>query len=159
FASDINEAQPTLFFAPPMFWDRMMSGVTTRIGDATRLKRATFKFWLPRGGRVAQKRMNGSATLFDRFVARLAWLFVFRSVRDKLGFSRGGAALPPPPLAAETLEFFWSIGAPLCEGYGRAEGTTIGTYTPANNVRPGKAGKAVPGVELRIVEGGEILLR
>ena len=51
------------------------------------------------------------------------------------------------------------LGVPVREGYGQTEGTALATYTPAGDVRIGTVGTALPGVELRIADDGEILVR
>jgi long-chain acyl-CoA synthetase len=69
--------------------------------------------------------------------------------------SLSGAA----PISPQVLEFFWTIGIPVREGYGQTENTALGTITPSDDVRIGKVGLPVPGCELRIAADGEILTR
>ena len=57
------------------------------------------------------------------------------------------------------LEFFWSLGVPVREGYGQTENTAQATLTPDGDVRIGKVGLPVPGSEIRIADDGEILTR
>ncbi len=99
-----------------------------------------------------------------RFVHRVlmgvTWVLVFRSLRDKLGLRRVRIALSgAAPIAPQLLEYFWALGVPVREGYGQTENTAVATYTPAEDVRIGKVGKALPGVEIRIADDGEILTR
>jgi long-chain acyl-CoA synthetase len=63
------------------------------------------------------------------------------------------------PIAPQLLDYFWALGVPVREGYGQTENTAVATYTPADDVRLGKVGRALPGVELRIADSGEILTR
>jgi long-chain acyl-CoA synthetase len=160
FVSDLQEIQPTLFLGVPRVWEKMLAGIQIRMADASRLKRLNYGFWLRQGERLARKRMKGGLNPVDRLVYALGWLMLFRTVRQKLGLARIRVALSgAAPVAPQVLEFFWALGVPVREGYGQTEGTALATFTPADDVRIGKVGKALPGVELRIDDDGEILVR
>jgi len=160
FTNDLREVQPTFFLGVPRVWEKMLAGIQIRSGDATWLKRTVHRYWVERGRTIAQRQMNGEARPTDRLLHGVGWLMLYRSLRHKLGMSRirvplSGAA----PIAPQVLEFFWSIGIPVREGYGQTENTALCTYTPDDDVRIGTVGKALPGVELRIAPDGEILTR
>jgi long-chain acyl-CoA synthetase len=160
FMADLQEVQPTLFLGVPRVWEKMLAGIQIRMGDASRLKRVTYRFWLRQGERLARKRMAGSQNVIDRLVYGLGWVLLFRSLRQKLGLARIRVALSgAAPVAPQVLEFFWALGVPVREGYGQTEGTAVATFTPADDVRIGKVGRALPGVELEIADDGEILVR
>jgi len=63
------------------------------------------------------------------------------------------------PIAREILEFFYGCGVPVLEGYGMTETATVATYSTIENHRFGSVGRALPGVEARIADDGELLLR
>ncbi len=63
------------------------------------------------------------------------------------------------PCPLEVLEFFAAIGIPICEVWGMSETTSIATIVPPDNVRLGTVGPPIPGVELRLAEDGELLVR
>jgi long-chain acyl-CoA synthetase len=160
FTLDLREVQPTVFLGVPRVWEKMLAAVQIRLNDASRLKRANANFWLARGRALAVKRMQGRMSPVDRVVAGLGWLFLYRSVREKLGMSRARVVLSgAAPIAPQVLEFFWSIGVPVREGYGQTENTAMATLTPPGDVRLGTVGRPLPGVEVRIAEDGEILTR
>jgi long-chain acyl-CoA synthetase len=160
FTTDLQEIQPTFFLGVPRVWEKMLAGIQIRMGDASRLKRANYRFWLARGEKLARTRMKGHLGVGGRIVYALGWVFLYRSLRQKLGLSRVRVALSgAAPIAPQVLEFFWALGVPVREGYGQTEGTAVATYTPADDVRIGTVGQALPGVELRIDDDGEILLR
>jgi long-chain acyl-CoA synthetase len=160
FMLDLQEVQPTFFLGVPRVWEKMLAGVQIRMNDASRLKRTLYRFWLKQGARIARKRMTGRLNPLDRALAALGWVLLFRSLRDKLGLGRVRVALSgAAPIAPQVLEFFWALGVEVREGYGQTEGTALATYTPAEDVRIGTVGKALPGVELRIADDGEILVR
>jgi long-chain acyl-CoA synthetase len=160
FRDDLREVQPTLFLGVPKVWETTMAGVQARMGDASALKRAAYRFARSQGQAVAPKRMAGRLSLIDRLRSGAAWLLVFRPLRDKLGLGRIRVAISAAaPISPPVLEYFWAMGVSVREGYGQTEGTAMATFTPAGAVRIGKVGTALPGVELRIAPDGEILVR
>jgi long-chain acyl-CoA synthetase len=160
FVTDLREVQPTIFLGVPRVWEKMMAGVQIRLGDASRAKKALAKYWLKQGAKLARKRMEGNLGPGGKLMAWLGWIMVFRSLRDKLGLGRVRIALSgAAPIAPQVLEFFWALGVPVREGYGQTEGTALATYTPADDVRIGKVGKALPQCEVKLADDGEILVR
>jgi long-chain acyl-CoA synthetase len=160
FLTDLRDVQPTFFLGVPRVWERMMAGVTIRIHDAGWLKRQAYKVWSRQGGRLARKQWHGKLGPFDRVVQFAGWLLLYRSLRDKLGMRRIRQALSgAAPIAPQVLEWLWSIGIPVREGYGMTENTALATLTPQDDIRIGKVGTAVPGAEIRISDDGEILTR
>lgn len=157
FELDVREVQPTLFLGVPRVWERMLAGVDARIERTSRIKRAFFRFAVARGRRVAMRRQKGKGGGVRALLASLA---AGRSLRAKLGLARARVALSgAAPIAPRILEQLWSFGIPVREAYGFTEGTGIATLNPASDVRIGSVGVAVPGVELRLREDGEVLVR
>ncbi|PXY31565.1 AMP-dependent synthetase/ligase [Prauserella muralis] len=160
FAHDMRDIQPTVFLGVPRVWEKMLAGVELRMSDASRLKRRLYRACLRQGRRIAPRRMRGTTTLADRLVLALCEVLMFRPLREKLGLVRVRVALSgAAPIAPQVLEFLWAIGVAVREGYGQTENTAICTLTPHGDVRLGSVGTALPGVELRIAEDGEILTR
>jgi long-chain acyl-CoA synthetase len=160
FSEDLSEVQPTFFLGVPRVWEKAMAGVEIRVADATRLKRAVYGIALRLGRRVAERRLRGSFGPLARLSYGLGWLVAYRPLREKLGLRRVRVALSgAAPIAPSVLEFLWALGVQVREGYGQTENTAMATYTPANDVRLGTVGRALPGVELRIGPEGEILTR
>jgi long-chain acyl-CoA synthetase len=138
----------------------MLAGVQIRMNDASWLKRTTYKFFERQGLRLARRRMEGSLSPIDRALGRMAWLLVHRPLREKLGLSRVRTAISgAAPIAPQVLEYFWSLGVQVREGYGQTENTAVCSYMPADDVRIGTVGKPLEGVELKIADDGEILTR
>ena len=160
FAEDLRDVQPTIFLGVPRVWEKMVAAVEIRMNDASRLKRSLYHWAMRQGRRVARDRMDGSIGIVNRLVSGVTWLLVFRALRDKIGLRRVRIALSgAAPIAPEVLEYFWAIGVPVRESYGQTENTAVATYTPDGDVRIGKVGTALPGVEIRIADDGEILTR
>ncbi len=84
---------------------------------------------------------------------------LFKNVRAIFGGRMRQAATGAAPIAREILEFFWACGVPVLEGYGMTETSTIATTSTIEDHRFGTVGRALPGVQLRIADDGEILIK
>jgi long-chain acyl-CoA synthetase len=84
---------------------------------------------------------------------------LFKLVRGIFGGNVRHATSGAAPIAKEILEFFWACGVPVLEGYGMTETATAATVSTVENHRFGTVGRALPGVELKIAEDGEILVK
>ncbi|MGA2320728.1 MAG: long-chain fatty acid--CoA ligase [Solirubrobacteraceae bacterium] len=84
---------------------------------------------------------------------------IFKNVRAIFGGRVRHATSGAAPIAREILEFFWACGVPVLEGYGMTETATAATVSTVENHRFGTVGRALPGVELKIAEDREILIK
>jgi long-chain acyl-CoA synthetase len=160
FVTDLQEVQPTFFLGVPRVWEKFMAGVEIRMSDASRIKQAVYRSQMKRGAKIAQSRMKGGLGAGGKISYLIGWLLLYRSVRKKLGLLRVREALSgAAPISPQVLEYFWALGVPVREGYGQTENTAQATITPIDDVRIGTVGRAVPGSEVMIGPGGEILTR
>jgi long-chain acyl-CoA synthetase len=154
---NLREVRPTLFFAVPRVWEKLMSAIEIRMTRADRVKRAAYQ-WAAAQGRA--KAAAERASRAPSFAAQVAYLGVLRSLKQRLGLDRtrlviSGAA----PISQRVLEFFHGMGVPIREGYGQTEGTAAATVHQGWPVKLGTVGRAQPGIEIKIAPDGEILLR
>jgi long-chain acyl-CoA synthetase len=84
---------------------------------------------------------------------------LFKNVRAIFGGNVRHATSGAAPIAKEILEFFWACGVPVLEGYGMTETATAATTSTVENHRFGTVGRALPGVELKIADDGEVLIK
>jgi long-chain acyl-CoA synthetase len=84
---------------------------------------------------------------------------LFKNVREIFGGRVRHATSGAAPIAREILEFFWASGVPVLEGYGMTETATAATVSTVENHRFGTVGRALPGVELKIADDGEVLIK
>jgi len=158
---NMREASPTVAYAVPRIWEKYCSAVLIRMSDATWVKKMAFGLALKIGKKRAYLKMNfRSVPAYLEVLNFLAWLTVFRKLKERLGFDRvrvaySGAA----PISPDVLHFFQSIGVYLIEGYGQTEGTGVTCMSRLGKVKFGTVGPPVRGVEVRIAEDGEILVR
>lgn len=154
---NLREVRPTLFFAVPRVWEKLMSVVEIRIAKADLIKKSAYR-WAARQGRLRAQAQRDAQQ--PSVAMHIAYLGVLRSLKQRLGLDRArlvvsGAA----PISQGVLEFFHGMNVPIREGYGQTEGSAAGTVHQGWPVRLGTVGKALPGIEVRIAPDGEILLR
>ena len=148
----------TNFFGFTIPEERLMGSVLFRMQNASRLKRRVYALGVRAGARVGEARRRGGTG--GRLRAGLWWLLLYRALRHKLGMARVRVALSgAAPIAPEVLEYWWSLGVSVRETYGQTEDTALATVNPVGGVRLGTVGTALPGVEVRIADDGEILVR
>ena len=158
---DLRELGPSTLLAPPRIWENMLTAVQVRAADATPLKRRTFEYFRSAAERAEILRSDGKPVPAGlRLATALGEFFVYRPVRDQLGLRRtkwvltGGA-----PLGPDTFRFFRSIGVNLKQVYGSTETTGLVSLQPDLEANPTTAGRPVPGVEVKIGERGEVMVR
>lgn len=160
---NLHEVQPSVLFGVPRIWEKLLAGVETRLSGASRLKRASAKFWLKVAEGIGDDLVanQGRHTTSTRLRYAIGWLFCYRALQERLGMRRVRyAASGAAPVAPEVLKFFMGIGIPMHEVYGMTENTAVATANRPGRVKLGTVGEAHPGVEVRVDETtGEILTR
>ena len=155
------EISPTVAHAVPRIWEKYYSAIMIRMSDATWFKRLVFGTAMKIGKKHASLEMNFEPVpLSNKILFGLAHFAVFRKLKERMGFDRvrvaySGAA----PIAPEILQFFHSIGVNLVEGYGQTEGTGVTTTSEIGRVKFGSVGLPLKGVEIKIANDGEILVK
>ena len=160
-AENQQQVEPTTHFAVPRVWEKQYSLVSIMLDEGTRLGRWVYRACLAAGARVAERRLRGERLppgLWLRWL--LADGYVFRNIRRILGLDRArwvctGAA----PIAPDLVRWFWALGVPMFEGYGQTECSGLATVNVPGDCRFGSIGKPIEGVQVRLSEQGEILLR
>ncbi len=166
FCADLSQikdhlvaARPHLFFAVPRVWEKFEAALTANLLSATGLK-AKLTAWARRVELESLKRSVDTGRDVDTLQRRLANKLVISKIKTAIGLDQlVGAGSGAAPAAHSTLEFFASIGIPIHEGFGMTETTGMATANPLGRPRFGTVGRALPGVEIRIADDGEILLR
>jgi long-chain acyl-CoA synthetase len=158
---DLKEVGPTYYFAPPRVFEGLLTSVMIRMEDAAPLKRKLFQRFMNVAKRVGPQRMAGvSVSLLDRLLYGLGDMLVYGPLRNNLGFSRvrvaytAGEAIGP-----DLFSFYRSIGVNLKQLYGSTETAVFVCMQPDNQVRADTVGVPCEGVEIKLAENGEILLR
>ena len=159
--TDLAEVQPSAFPAVPRILERMHAGAMVKMKDASRLKQIFFSAASKLGDITARRRLElGENDLIAKVTNFFAQLLGFRALRKKLGLLNVDNALSgAAPIAPEILRFFMSLGVPIYEGYGMTENSAIATGNRPGKVKLGTVGVPQPGVELKLADDGEILIK
>ncbi|HVZ76430.1 MAG TPA: AMP-binding protein [Gemmatimonadaceae bacterium] len=154
---NLREARPHAFLGVPRVWEKIQERMEAVGATSGPLRRALVR-WARRTGLAGGLAMQRGERAPSSFA--LANALVYRKVRAALGLDRARILLTSAaPIARSTLEFFLSLGLPICEVYGMSECTGPATVCTPSRYRTGKAGFCLPGAELRIAEDGEVCMR
>jgi long-chain acyl-CoA synthetase len=156
---DIRRVRPTILLAPPRMWERIYSTICTELRK--RPAAAQKLFWGALGLALAAARYRREAKRVPwRVRAPLAAAdrLLFRKIRARFGGRIRVAASGAAPLSKDLAEFYDAVGMPLIEGYGLTEGGVV-TLNPLDRPKPGSIGKLLPGIEVRISDDGELLVK
>ena len=154
-ADDMLAAEPDYFLNVPTLLERIRTGV----GDNIR-KRGGFIAKVFDRANAAWLRLDAkSPKPWDFFWLGLAGLLIFPSIRKRLGPNLRALICGSAPLARETQLFFMMLGIRVLQVYGLTETTAICTMDDPRHVEPGRVGPAIPGIEMKISENSEIVVR
>jgi long-chain acyl-CoA synthetase len=156
---ELKSVRPTLLLAPPRVWERIFHSISTEIQKRSPAAKKLFYAALGLGLQAAELRHRGKPVpRWLRTSLKIADRIVFRKVRARLGgrlrLGLSGAA----PLGKKLAQFYEAIGLTLIEGYGLTEGGVVSVNRP-EKTKAGTIGKPLPGVEVRLAEDGELLVR
>ncbi len=156
---ELKAVKPTILLAPPRVWERMYSTIATEIRKRGELSRRVFyaavgagamAFRLRQEGKTVPGWLQASLRLFDGLV--------YSKIRERLG---GELRIPisgAAPLGKDLADFFGSIGLPIIEGFGLTE-AGVTTLNPVDRPKSGSIGKMLPGIEAKLAEDGEMMIK
>ena len=158
---DLREIGPTYFFAPPRIFENLLTTVTIRMEDASRLKRRMFHYFMEVARRAGIPILEDRPVpLHDRILYSLGAMLVYGPLKNTLGFSRirvaytAGEAIGP-----DIFDFYRALGVNVKQLYGQTESTVYVTMQPDGEIKSDTVGTPAPGVELKINDDGEVLYR
>ncbi|WP_371323596.1 AMP-binding protein [Dechloromonas sp. ZY10] len=159
--SDLREIGPTYYFAPPRVFESLLTSVMIRMEDAGKLKQKLFHHFMDVAKRCGADILDGkSVSLGDRFQYWLGNLMVYGPLRNVLGMSRicvaytAGAAIGP-----DLFKFYRSIGINLKQFYGQTETCAYVCMQPNGEIKFDSVGRPAPGVDIKIADNGEVLVK
>ena len=155
----LTHVHPTFFLAVPRVWEKFEAALRGKLAEATGIK-AKLAGWARETELAAFKQENATGRPVSSFSRSLANKLVISKIKGAIGLDELQVALSgAAPISVSTLEFFASIGVPIHEGYGMTETSAFASVQPEGRLKFGTIGKPIPGVEVKIADDGEILLR
>ena len=152
--------RPTVFPSVPRVYEKVHTAVTAKFREETGLKRRLLDWALRVGRRVSKLRqIEQSIPAWLALQHRIADRLVYSKVKARLGGNLRIGVSGGAPLAKEIIEFFHALDILILEGYGLTECTTAATVNRPSRYRLGTVGPAIPGVELRLADDGEVLIK
>ena len=158
---DMREIGPTYYFAPPRVFEGMLTSVSIRMEDAAKFKQWMHRRFMAVAGRVGSDILDGKPVGgADRLRYALGNFLVYGPLKNAMGLSRirvaytAGAAIGP-----DLFRFFRSIGVNLKQLYGQTETCAYVCIQKNGHVKLNSVGQAAPGIELKIADNGEVLVR
>jgi len=159
--TDLREIGPTYYFAPPRIYEGLLTQVMIRMEDAGWIKRKLFHWAMDVARRCGADILDGKPVgLADRMRYAAGEFLVYGPLRNVLGMSRirvgytAGEAIGP-----DLFRFYRSIGVNLKQFYGQTETCAYVCLQPDGQVKFDSVGPAAPGMEIRIADNGEVLVR
>ncbi|NMM36318.1 MAG: long-chain fatty acid--CoA ligase [Glaciimonas sp.] len=159
--NDLCEIGPTYYFAPPRVFENMLTSVMIRMEDAGAIKRWMFHYFMEVARRVGVDILDRKPiSMLDRLQYAVGNLCIYGPLKNVLGLSRvrvaytAGAAIGP-----DLFRFYRSIGVNLKQLYGATETCAYVCLQPDGNIKFDSVGLPAPGVEVKLSEKGEVLVK
>ncbi len=160
-ADNLRESRPTVFFGVPRIWEKFHAGLAAKLGEVTGTKRRVIDWARKVCSEVNAHRDRGSPLpRMLQIQYALANRLAINKLKAALGFDRARVLISgAAPIAPDVLAFFASLDLPIREIYGQSEDTGPTSYNLPGRTRIGSVGPPLPGIEVKIAEDGEILVR
>ncbi len=159
---DMREIAPTFYLAAPRSWDNMLTTIQVGIENSTWLKKRLYHMFMDRAIASERNKLEGKGEggSFEWLWRRLGEWIIFGPIKDQFGLTRvahaftGGEAM-----GEDTFIFYRALGIKLRQLYGQTENSAFNAIQAADEVRLHTVGRPLPGIEVKIQEDGEILIR
>lgn len=158
---NLREIAPSFYLAAPRSWDNMLTTVQVRMEDSTPLKKALYELFMKTAIAAERRKLAGQEpTTAQKLLRPLGEWLVMGPIKDQLGMSRlrnaftGGEAI-----GEDTFVFYRALGVKLRQLYGQTESSAFNAMQAPDEVRLHTVGRPLPGVEVKIADSGEILVR
>lgn len=160
-STDLREIGPTYYFAPPAIFENILTSVTIRMMDASKLKQKMFHYFMGVAKSTGVAMLDGKhVTAKERFLYWLGNILVYAPLKNTMGFSRirlaytAGEAIGP-----ELFDFFRSLGINIKQLYGQTEAAVFITMQPDGEIYADTVGIPAPDVEVKVNDDGEVIYR
>ncbi len=158
---NLREIAPTYYLAAPRSWDNILTQVQVRMEDSTWLKKKLYDFFMALATASERRKLAGvQPTTAQKLLRPVGEWLVTGPIKDQLGLSRlrntftGGEAI-----GEDTFVFYRALGVRLRQLYGQTETSAFNAMQAPDEVRLHTVGCPLPGVEVKISDSGEIMIR
>jgi long-subunit acyl-CoA synthetase (AMP-forming) len=156
----LAQVKPNWFFAVPRIWEKLHQGLLNAIEASPDDQKQAARDAIAVRTEAVHLQLTGQAVPDDLRAKADAAKPVTDFIRSMVGLDEvatGGTGAAP--ISQDIIEFFWALGVELYEVYGQSEDTGPTSWNYPGNVRIGTVGKSIPGVEVKLAEDGELLVR
>jgi long-chain acyl-CoA synthetase len=157
---NLLEVKPTYFPSVPRIFEKIYATAIGRVEKAGPVKKAIFNWAIRKGRKVRELQRQGKqpGPILRR---EFEWADknVLSNIRNLFGGNMKQCVTGAAPISQEILEFFWACGVLVLEGYGMTETSTAATLNRIDDFKFGSVGKPFHGVELKIADDGEVLIK
>lgn len=158
---DMALARPTVMVSVPRLYEKIAQSVKDQINQGSKLKKKIFAWALKVGEKHTEKKQTGNGNIGKilAFKYSIADKLVFQKIKASLGGRLRSPISGGSPITIDTLKLFEAMGLKIADGYGMTEAHLIITLTDAIESVYGSCGRPIPGVEIKINDNGEVLVR
>ena len=158
--ADFEEKRPTMILAVPRVCEKVYQKIMAQVKEQSPFKQKIFAWGQKVGDRISERReKHKRIPLFLKLKYKIAYAIIFKKLQDKLGGRVTWMTASGAPTAEEIIRFFNAAGITVIQGYGMTEATAPATMQSLADYRMGTTGKPIPGMDIKIADDGEILLK
>ena len=158
--ADFEEKRPTMILAVPRVCEKVYQKIMAQVKEQSPFKQKVFAWGQKVGNRISERReKHKRIPLFLKLKYKIAYAIIFKKLQDKLGGRVTWMTASGAPTAEEIIRFFNAAGITVIQGYGMTEATAPATMQSLADYRIGTTGKPLPGMDIKIADDGEILLK
>ena len=158
---NLREIAPTVYLAAPRSWDNLLTTIRVRMADSTPLKKRVFDYFINLGVTVQRLLLDRKTpSAMQRLMSRIGEIVLYGPLKDQFGLNRMSTALTGgEAMGEDTFLFYRALGINLRQLYGQTESSAFNAVQAFDEVQLHTVGRPLPGVETKIGDDGEILVR
>jgi len=158
--ADFEQKRPTMILAVPRVCEKVYQKIMAQVKEQSPFKQKIFAWGQTVGNRISELReKHKRIPFFLKLKYKIAYAIIFKKLKDKLGGRVTWMTASGAPTAEEIIRFFNAAGITVIQGYGMTECVAPATMQSLADYRIGTTGKPLPGMDIKIADDGEILLK
>ena len=158
--ADFEEKRPTMILAVPRVCEKVYQKIMAQVKEQSPFKQKIFAWGQKVGNRISELReRHKRIPLLLKLKYKIAYTAIFKKLQDKLGGRVTWMTASGAPTGEEIIRFFNAAGITVIQGYGMTETTAPATMQSLADYRIGTTGKPIPGLDIKIANDGEILIK